>query len=425
MDLKLPELIISIIVSSYSIGIGIFALLQINRINEKSECLVFFLLSLLIAAWALSSFINPFYRAYGFITGIILTNVAVIYALKITNFKLIKIFLPFLLIVTSIVFFLIFKGEAGSSNFSIEYGLLVYPLLFFMNYVIYYYFYKLRTKFHLSLGVMTSIMIFGGFYETFKKIYHWPSIPTTMIGCLGFVLIAGYNLLDRGYLHQKIWKDYALELEEKKKLLNGNNTNLYKINFDTVIILSQTIEAKDPYTRGHCLRVMNFSKAIGKILKFDKERLKFLKLGAVLHDIGKIGIAGAILNKHSNLTIKEFTEIKKHPEIGANILKTVDFFNPIIPIIRHHHEFFNGKGYPDGLKGEGIPLEARILGVVDAYDAMTSDRPYRKAFNTDKALRILKKISGTQLDPKIVDIFIENKIYQKKINLTDKLNLGF
>ena len=126
-----------------------------------------------------------------------------------------------------------------------------------------------------------------------------------------------------------------MELEHKRKLLDENFAILNKINFDTVITLSQTIEAKDPYTRGHCLRVMNFSKAIGKILKFNNERLKFLKLGALLHDIGKIGIAGVILNKNSKLTVKEFEEIKKHPDIGANILKTVDFFNPVISMIYH------------------------------------------------------------------------------------------
>ncbi|MCK4797038.1 MAG: HD domain-containing protein [Spirochaetes bacterium] len=213
----------------------------------------------------------------------------------------------------------------------------------------------------------------------------------------------------------------------KEKLLKERYDILKKANIDSVIVLSQTIEAKDPYTRGHCLRVRDFAKAIGEKYKFDKDKLLFLEFGALLHDIGKIGIPGVILNKKDKLTEEEFSIIKKHPDIGANIIKNVKFYGPIVPMIRYHHVFYNGNGYPkvNGLKKENIPLEARILSVGDAFDAMTTDRPYRKAFSIEKAISILKELSGSQFDPDIVDIFISNKIYKLEHPVTQKMHLEF
>ncbi|GAI65605.1 unnamed protein product, partial [marine sediment metagenome] len=128
---------------------------------------------------------------------------------------------------------------------------------------------------------------------------------------------------------------------------------------------------------------------------------------AMLHDIGKIGVRGIVLNNSKGLSDEEYDEIKRHPLVGEGIIQPIELLQPIRPLIRHHHEWYNGKGYPDGLSGENIPLSARILAIADAYDAMKSDRPYRKALTEETAIQELKRGSGTQFDPKMVKVFIE------------------
>ena len=190
-----------------------------------------------------------------------------------------------------------------------------------------------------------------------------------------------------------------------------HNAQLYqKIQdsyFEIVKALAQAIEAKDPYTHGHSARVMEYSLQIAQKLNLSEEEIKSLKYAAILHDIGKIGVRGYILNNPNGLTIEEYEEVKKHPAIGENIIQPIELLQPIRPLIRHHHEWYNGKGYPDGLSGENIPLGARILTVADAYDAMRSDRPYRKALSEEKAIQELKDGSGRQFDPQIVEVFLE------------------
>jgi len=190
-----------------------------------------------------------------------------------------------------------------------------------------------------------------------------------------------------------------------------NNPRLYqKIQdsyFEIVKALAQAIEAKDPYTHGHSERVMKHSLAIAPRLGLSKEEKDSLRYAAILHDIGKIGVRGIILNNPNGLTTEEYDEVKRHPIIGENIISPIELLQPIRPLIRHHHEWYNGKGYPDGLSGENIPLGAQILAVADAYDAMKSDRPYRKALTEETAIQELKGGNGTQFDPKIVEVFLE------------------
>jgi len=190
-----------------------------------------------------------------------------------------------------------------------------------------------------------------------------------------------------------------------------NNARLYqKIQdsyFEIVKALAQAIEAKDPYTHGHSVRVMEYAVLIAQKLGLPEEEIESLRYAAILHDIGKIGVRGIILNNPDGLTDEEYDEIKKHPLIGEDIIQPIELLQPIRPLIRHHHEWYNGKGYPDGLSGENIPLGARILAVTDAYDAMKSDRPYRKALTEETAIQELKRGSSTQFEPKIVKIFLE------------------
>lgn len=189
-----------------------------------------------------------------------------------------------------------------------------------------------------------------------------------------------------------------------------NNARLYqKIKdsyFEIAKALAQAIEAKDPYTHGHSARVVEYAVSIAQKLDLPEEEKELLKYAAMLHDIGKIGVKGIVLNNPNSLTGEEYVEIKKHPLVGEGIIQPIELLQPIRPLIRHHHEWYNGKGYPDGLSGENIPLGARILAVADTYDAMKSDRPYRKALTEETAIRELKRGSGTQFEPKLVEVFL-------------------
>lgn len=178
--------------------------------------------------------------------------------------------------------------------------------------------------------------------------------------------------------------------------------------FETIKALSNAIEAKDQYTNGHSMRVADFSIAIGKEMGLTPLQLEVIKTAALLHDIGKIGIPDAIINKPSKLEIGEFYTIQRHPEIGENILKDIKALKEIGKIVRHHHERFDGNGYPDSLIGDAIPLESAIITVADAYDAMTSDRVYRKALFPSRAIEILQEESGRQYHPMVVEAFMKS-----------------
>ena len=183
-------------------------------------------------------------------------------------------------------------------------------------------------------------------------------------------------------------------------------TKMRKVYLETIRALAAAIDAKDPYTKGHSERVAETSVALAQELNLSDRDIENIEYTALLHDIGKIGIADNILGKNSSLTKKEFGKIKKHTIMGAKIIEPVDFLKNSYKAIYHHHEKYNGKGYPDGLKSEDIPLSARIIAVADAYDAMGSDRPYRKKLNHNKILRELKEQSGKQFDPEVVKVLI-------------------
>jgi HD-GYP domain-containing protein (c-di-GMP phosphodiesterase class II) len=176
--------------------------------------------------------------------------------------------------------------------------------------------------------------------------------------------------------------------------------------------MTTALDARDPYTSGHSTRVAAYSLEIGAKAGLSEEELELLRTSALLHDIGKIGVPDRILLKDGRLTDEEFAAIKKHPEIGRNIIKQVQGFSELPPVMEgvlYHHERYDGKGYPEGLSGENIPLFGRIIAVADAFDAMTSNRPYRSGMPVDKALAIIHGGKGTQWDPKFAEIFVELK----------------
>ncbi|MCD6318397.1 GAF domain-containing protein [Candidatus Aerophobetes bacterium] len=175
---------------------------------------------------------------------------------------------------------------------------------------------------------------------------------------------------------------------------------------DTVKALIKAIEAKDPYTKGHSEGVTKYSLQIAQALNLSEKEIEMIKFCGLLHDIGKIGIRDSILSKPSKLTRGEYEITKKHPIIGENMVKHIKFLQPGLCLVRHHHERYDGTGYPDGLKGKDIPLLARIGAIADAFDAMVSDRPYRRALPLQEALKELKEGAGTQFDPEIVRVFL-------------------
>ncbi|MDX1503635.1 MAG: HD domain-containing phosphohydrolase [Thermoanaerobaculia bacterium] len=176
---------------------------------------------------------------------------------------------------------------------------------------------------------------------------------------------------------------------------------------ETVSALACTLEVNDPYTRGHCERVARATRAVAERLGVAGDRLRDAELAAVLHDIGKVGVRTEVLTKRSRLTESEAAEMRQHAELGARILESVSFLEPVARYVRYHHEDWDGSGYPEGLAGEAIPLAARIIHVVDAYDAMTSSRPYRRALAHEEAMRRIVADRGRQFDPRVVDVAVE------------------
>jgi HD-GYP domain-containing protein (c-di-GMP phosphodiesterase class II) len=184
----------------------------------------------------------------------------------------------------------------------------------------------------------------------------------------------------------------------------GLYRNLETGYLETMLVLANAIDSKDSLTHGHSQRVGELAAAIGREMGLPEVEQRYLLYGGLLHDLGKIGIVDPILQKRSALTDQEMGEVKAHPVIGTSIIGGVGFLRPVLPAVRSHHERWDGAGYPDGLRGEEIPLLARIVAAADIWDACTSSRPYQEPMPREKALETIRKISGQQLDPKVADV---------------------
>jgi putative two-component system response regulator len=232
---------------------------------------------------------------------------------------------------------------------------------------------------------------------------------------LDLVTLSVKKALEKKRLEEEV-EAYHNHLERLVEERTGKLQQAYRIlkkaHLDSVKILAEAIDAKDPYTRGHSDRVKRMSLKIAYQLGFAEDRLESLEYGALLHDIGKIGIRDEVLQKPGVLSPEEYQHIQEHPLIGVKIVEGIDFFKDMIPVIRHHHEHFDGSGYPDGLAGEAIPLEARIIFVPDAFDAMSTLRPHRGAMPLEDVLMELDKAKSKQFDPQVLEIFLREKIYK-------------
>jgi len=211
------------------------------------------------------------------------------------------------------------------------------------------------------------------------------------------------NLLSKGI--EKISR--VVGIKTLKNTINKLNKQSKQGLSESIFAFAKTLELKDHYTGEHVENTVHFAIGVAKELNLPKEEVELIKQASMLHDLGKIGISENILLKKSKLNKKEFDEIKKHPQIGADIIRPIQFLHDLIPFIFYHHERWDGKGYPTGIKGEDIPLGARVIAIADVYQALISDRPYHKAFAKSAAIDIIKKSSGTQFDPRIVSAFLK------------------
>jgi len=246
--------------------------------------------------------------------------------------------------------------------------------------------------------VLGIIEIIGVFLD--KPLLQGISQPFILLAIFIMSISFAWTFLSQYSLFSVALDESQLEIEKLVK-----KAKLDYVEF--VNLIARTLDAKDHYTAGHALRVMDYSVKIANALNISKSEIELLKQASLLHDIGKISIPDGVLNKKTRLTKKDREHIYKHPVVAKHILSTVSDFRDILDIIYSHHERVDGKGYPDGKMKDDIPLLSRILAVADAYDAMRSERPYRKAKSKEEAIDELREVRGSQLDEEIVDKFIE------------------
>jgi putative nucleotidyltransferase with HDIG domain len=236
-----------------------------------------------------------------------------------------------------------------------------------------------------------------GAYDYIKKPFKWQELIITIQKAL-----QKRKLLNKNNQYHIMLEEM---IEEKTLKLQLANVRLEQNMWGTTLALIRALEASDSYTRGHSERVTAVSLIIGKELGYDTTYLKQLRLGAVLHDIGKIGIEKHILNKEGPLNDLEYELMKQHPKIGFEIIKSIDHDEQVFYIVNQHHERVDGKGYPNGLQGDEISILAKIVSIADTYDAMTTDRPYRNALSHKIALKEINRCNKKQFDPLVVDAF--------------------
>jgi putative nucleotidyltransferase with HDIG domain len=250
-----------------------------------------------------------------------------------------------------------------------------------------------------------------GAYEIYANPKHLESILASRrhvlwgaVALVFFALWAALALLVRGA--SSTLRRQTRQLRARSQDLMDSYRRLEESSLEAIESLNATVEAKDPDTAGHSLRVQRVALAIGEQLGLEGKRLDDLRFGALFHDIGKIAIPDAILVKPAKLDYWEYTRMKMHSAEGARIVGKLGRLRDTVPIIRHHHERWDGKGYPDGLAADEIPLEAAIVGLADSWDAMTTDRPYHRALTPDEALAEIRGGRGTQFSPVVVDAFL-------------------
>lgn len=258
------------------------------------------------------------------------------------------------------------------------------------------------------------------FFKSVRSHSDWVTIPFVFLTARGEKddVLTGKNLGVEDYLIKPLSREELLtavkgRLNRSRQIRVAQLQQAYEAS---LTVLANAIDVRDAYTRGHVERVTAYSQVLAIELGWQGRQVEQLRFGAILHDIGKIIIQESTLLKPTALDENEWVIMKKHPITGAEMIKDIPYLIPAIPVIRHHHERWDGKGYPDQLAGYAIPLSARIVALADGFDAMTIDRPYRERYSLEEAAKEIEKCSGTQFDPGVVHAFKksweENKIQQ-------------
>jgi len=277
---------------------------------------------------------------------------------------------------------------------------------------IYYYILMVMSAI-IYIGI--SLFVFNSIQKSLKanskKIYDWSNKIKAgdLTERLSFskksdlyYIAASYNTM------ADIMENLIIENTKKISALEASNDELKELNNNLVSSLVSAIEAKDKYTLGHSERVSQYAVDIATKLNLPQNQINEIKIAGMLHDVGKIGISDEILHKPAKLSKAEFEEMKRHPSIGTWILNTLNLSENTINAINYHHERYDGTGYPLGIPGKDLPIETQIISLSDAYDAMTSERPYRDAMSPEEAIKEIKKNADTQFNPQLVEILEEN-----------------
>ncbi len=246
-----------------------------------------------------------------------------------------------------------------------------------------------RLKKHRNLSFFETPAVYRG--KRSRKHLCWVAIPFRK-GRIGFFLFVGGEKDGKGQCRVKLHPSDPRRLTVAQR--------------NVIDMLVDAVWASEPETAKHSARVMRFAVDLAKKIGMNGKKIARLKIASLLHDLGKLGVEEKILFKKGKLTKKEFNEIKKHPDWGSDAVRHIYFLHDIIPIMADHHESYDGSGYPRGIKGKNIPLEARVLSVADTYEALTADRPYRKGFSKEEAIEIMEIEKGRKLDPQVTDIFL-------------------
>ncbi|SNX53105.1 HDIG domain-containing protein [Thermoanaerobacterium sp. RBIITD] len=255
------------------------------------------------------------------------------------------------------------------------------------------------------VAVLLSFLLKKPILSIWTSDFSWTLINFLFLAFIGILMASAF--IAYGYITLVIFFVPLLMVRYMFKLY----MDLKRSYYDTINALTKALEAKDKYTLGHSKSVEKLSVYLCREAGFSEAHTEMVRIAALLHDVGKIGIIENILNKPGKLSKEEYDYIKMHPMSGYEILKDVPFLKNVRYWVRYHHEWYNGKGYPDGISGKQIPLEAEILSIADVFDALVSDRPYRDAYTRDEAYKIIVDSEGTQFSPRIINLF--KKAYEK------------
>jgi putative nucleotidyltransferase with HDIG domain len=243
--------------------------------------------------------------------------------------------------------------------------------------------------YYLGIGFIAYAMVFG---------YKHDHATGLLIMVIPMILL---RISQKQYIERT--RQVVTELREKNQLLKKNSEEINELSEGLLLTLSEIIDLRDPYVLGHSRVVSEYATEIARLLGLKERQLELVRKAGLLHDIGKLGIPMESLTKPTRLTHPEYETIKTHSALGGEFVKNSPSLRPLVSIIRHHHEYYNGQGYPDRLSGNQISIEARIVAVADAIEAMTSDRPYRKALKMEQVIEELNRCSGSQFDPVLVN----------------------